>query len=733
MHKELDDDLNQLINFINKQNYLIAEEMSLELVKKKKYNNPLFFNLCGIINQNLQKFDLANESYKKALELDNKFCPALYNLGLLKFQVNHYRDAFFYFSKALEADPNNYDYNLMLAESLVKLKKFDKAIFNYEKTIKIYPKKKEAYLNLSNLYLSLNLLFEAQTTLKSAIEIIGEDLKLQNNFGLILKRKKKLDEAIFLYKKILITEIHNFEPYANLSLCYYEKGDYLKSLEFINIALAKKPNDSEFLYFKSRTLEKMGRLEESLENIEKVILKNKNDFKATQKKIEIFIKLLMQNESKVLIESLDFNNQSIKLNAIDSLVSLIFLSNYLYGLDYLFYLKLIDLHNNILQNENEFAIKKLKNENCYDKNNFVKKIKIGFVSADFNNHAVSFQLKNFFISLSKNSSFEIFFYYNSEKKDEINSELRQNIKNWTEIYGLSDYEVAKKISDNKLNILIDLSGFTSGNRLGVFSYKICKNQITWAGYLNSVGVSGIDYILADPFVIPRENSFECFYKEKILRFDNCWSTLALFDDAPHDNFDKIPFHEKKILTFGSQNNYLKYNERVLDLWSDVIRCTQNTRLLLAGNEILINKNFQQKIYSIFKKKNINQNRIIFKGRFERKESLKIYNDIDISLDPFPYNGGTTNFESAYMCVPTITLVGNNFISRCGYSINMNLNNNEWNCFSEQEYIDKAINFSLNPTIILDAKKKIYENIFIKKKFSSKNLVENFIQIVNKII
>lgn len=143
MHKELDDDLNQLINFINKQNYLIAEEMSLELVKKKKYNNPLFFNLCGIINQNLQKFDLANESYKKALELDNKFCPALYNLGLLKFQVNHYRDAFFYFSKALEADPNNYDYNLMLAESLVKLKKFDKAIFNYEKTIKIYPKKKK--------------------------------------------------------------------------------------------------------------------------------------------------------------------------------------------------------------------------------------------------------------------------------------------------------------------------------------------------------------------------------------------------------------------------------------------------------------------------------------------------------------------------------------------------------------------------------------------------------------
>lgn len=85
-----------------------------------------------------------------------------------------------------------------------------------------------------------------------------------------------------------------------------------------------------------------------------------------------------------------------------------------------------------------------------------------------------------------------------------------------------------------------------------------------------------------------------------------------------------------------------------------------------------------------------------------------------------------------MCVPTITLVGKTFISRCGYSVNKNLNNDDWNCFSEEEYINKAINFASNPELILEAKKRIYKNIFVKKKFSSQNLVENFLKIVKKL-
>lgn len=727
---KLDDDYNQLITFINERNYLEAENKSLELIKKNTHNTPLFFNLFGLVNQKLKKIDLAYKSFEKALALDSKFCPALFNLGMIKFETNFYDQAIFYFNKTLEVDPNNYDCNLMLAESYAKLRQFDHAIRNYEQTIKIDFKNKDAYINLANLFQSLDLNLEAQNTLEKAIKIIGEEYKLLNNLGLIYKKKNKIEEAISIFKKILITRIDDPEPYVNLSLSYFEKEDYVKSLEFIDKAINKSNYLHELFYYKSLTLEKIGKLDESLENIEKSILIREDYFNSIQKKIEIYIKLLKHADSKILIENLDLNNESIKL---DTIGILIFFSNYLYSFDQSFYLRLVELHNNILKKKNEYIYEKSKKEFCISKNKSKKKIKIGFISADFNNHAICYQLKNFFILLSQNLELELYFYYNSNKKDEINLELRKYIINWTDIESLSDYEVAKKILDNKLDLLIDLSGFTSGNRLGVFPYKICKHQITWAGYLNSVGVDGIDYILADPFVLPEESNFENLYKEKIIRFDNCWSTLSLFDDLPMNNPNNIPFNESKILTFGSLNNYLKYNDRVLDVWSDILRYTENTRLLLFGNKIFLDKSFQERFYAIFKKKNINLARILLKGNLERNESLKVYNNIDICLDPFPYNGGTTNFESAYMCVPTITLVGNNFISRCGYSINKNLNNEEWNCFSEQEYINKAINFSLNPTFILEAKRKIYENIFVKKKLSSKNLVENFIRIAKTIL
>jgi tetratricopeptide (TPR) repeat protein len=306
---KLDDDYNQLITFINERNYLEAENKSLELIKKNTHNTPLFFNLFGLVNQKLKKIDLAYKSFEKALALDSKFCPALFNLGMMKFETNFYEQAIFYFNKTLEVDPNNYDCNLMLAESYAKLRQFDHAIRNYEQTIKIDFKNKDAYINLANLFQSLDLNLEAQNTLEKAIKIIGEEYKLLNNLGLIYKKKNKIEEAISIFKKILITRIDDPEPYVNLSLSYFEKEDYVKSLEFIDKAITKSNYLHELFYYKSLTLEKIGKLDESLENIEKSILIREDYFNSIQKKIEIYIKLLKHADSKILIENLDFNNE----------------------------------------------------------------------------------------------------------------------------------------------------------------------------------------------------------------------------------------------------------------------------------------------------------------------------------------------------------------------------------------------------------------------------------------
>jgi predicted O-linked N-acetylglucosamine transferase (SPINDLY family) len=725
----LDENLKQLINYINRNNYPEAEKKISELINIDDYNIPIFYNLVGVVNEKIHKLNLAEENFQKAIELDDKFYPAVFNLGMLKFNNNLYDQAIIFFNKTLEIEPNYYDASHMLAQSFVKLKNFDLAINTYQKTIKIDLNNKAAYINLANLFLALHLDIEAQSTLETAAKKITEDYQILNNLGLIYKKLNKIDEAINLFSRTLALKIDEVEPDVNLSLCYFEKQNYVKSLEFIEKALIKHNSSNEIFYYKSLILERIGKLDEALENIEKSILIKKDYFSSIQKKIEIYIKLLRHKESKILLENLDLNNETVKL---DNIGLLIFFSNYIFNLDQKYYFKLIELHSSIQKKESEFILRKIKKELLIQKNILSKKIRIGFISADFNNHAVSFQLKNFFILLSKNSETEIFFYYNSGKKDEINLELRSYIKNWADIENSSVFQIVEKISNDNLDVLVDLSGFTEGNKLEIFPYKLCKNQITWAGYLNSVGVEGIDYMLADPFVVPKDPDFEGLYKEKILRFDNCWSTLSLLDEISNADVNNLPFFKNKILSFGSQNNYFKYNERVLEVWSDILKYTQNSQLLLSGNKIFLDKDFQEKVFKVFQKKNIDETRIILKGSSERHEALKNYNNFDICLDPFPYNGGTTNFEASYMCVPTITLVGKTFISRCGYSVNKNLNNDDWNCYSEEEYINKAINFASNPELILEAKKRIYKNVFVKKKFSSKNLVENFLKIVKKL-
>jgi len=413
---------------------------------------------------------------------------------------------------------------------------------------------------------------------------------------------------------------------------------------------------------------------------------------------------------------------------IESLGILIFYSNYLFNFENLNYLEILNIYNKKIKDKNSFFIKKLSLEknNSF---NVSKKIKIGFISGDFKNHPVCYQLKDFFFKISKDMDFECYIYDNTQNEDSLTLELKKNLSNWLKINNISDYEVAKKIFNDDIDILFDLSGHTSDNRLGIFLFKPAKIQISWVGYLKSIGIENIDYILADPHVIPNDKNFENLYLEKILRLNNCWSTLNYHDFNNVSSPDVLPFTKNNFLTIGSINNYLKYNSEVIKLWSSILNLTKNTRLFLSGNKIFENLDFKNKFLNFFKNHNIDCSRIILQGVADREEMLKNYNKIDFCLDPFPYTGGTTNFEATFMCVPVLTLVGDLFISRCGYSINKNLGNSEWNCYSKDEYLSKAIDYSKNPDFILKTKKNIYDKVYIKKIFSSDNLFVNFKKLI----
>ena len=357
------------------------------------------------------------------------------------------------------------------------------------------------------------------------------------------------------------------------------------------------------------------------------------------------------------------------------------------------------------------------------------KLKVGFISGDFNRHAVAIQIIDILQELKKISKIELFFYYNNFKIDDLTKEFINLSSNWRSILSLSDDEAFNIIKSDNLNILIDLSGFTDGNRLPILIAKPAPIQISWCGYLQSLGIPEIDYIISDPYCIPQ--NLDHLYSEKILKLPNIWSQLSLRKISNNPS-NITPALKNNYITFGSFNHDKKINIKVIQTWSRILNLLPNSKLIIFLGKILDSYSLIE-LKSIFLKNKINENQLVINSnKMARDQLLECYNQIDISLDTFPYSGGTTSLESIGMCVPIITLFGNLFLSRTGYSVNMNAGLKEWCCKNEDEYVNKALYFSNNITKLNEVRSDLYNNRLNNPAFNNKIFSQNLITILEQV-
>ena len=364
----------------------------------------------------------------------------------------------------------------------------------------------------------------------------------------------------------------------------------------------------------------------------------------------------------------------------------------------------------------QYKIDKIKN---ISKN---KKIKLAFLSSDIkNNHSVVGFLKTILNNVNKDK-FELILFSNSKinKEDETAINFKNYFDEWINIENLNDIEAINIIRKHKINIMIDLMGLSSMNRLCLFKNRIAQIQILWLGYNNTSGLSQMDYLIADPNLI-KENEVK-MYSEKILFFSNIWNCHSGFGTTRKEN--SSPLIKNKFITFGSFNNANKISDEVVSVWSKILKSTNNSRLILKSSHSYCDKSLKEKF-----EKNKVLNLITFldkKNSFE--EHINEYKNIDLALDTFPYNGVTTSFEAIWMGVPVLTLKGFNPNSRAGESININLNMSYLIADNKDEYVSKAVELSNNFEKVIEIRKKLFDkalesNLFNDKKFS-KEFYEN---------
>ena len=355
-----------------------------------------------------------------------------------------------------------------------------------------------------------------------------------------------------------------------------------------------------------------------------------------------------------------------------------------------------------------------------------EKINLGILSADLKTgHSITFFLKTILLNYNKD---EIDIYLISNQKDltTVSTEITNLVFKTIDISQLSDLDALNKIRKLNLDIMIDVMGYTSRNRIGLFKNRIAKKQVIWMGYCNTTGLKNMDYIISDQNLI-YENEKD-LYAEQVLYLPKIWNTHCGFDFEREEN--PPPLIKNNFITFGSFNNPSKINENVITCWTKILKNIKGSKLIIkcpSDKQQLI------RITKSLKDKSVLDS-VIFHTSFDnKKDHLNLYKKVDIALDTFPYNGVTTSFEAIWMGAPVLTMAGYNFNSRCGESINKNLGLEQLIAKDENEYVSKAVDLSKSKEKYISLRKFIFKNAIKSPLFNKKKFAEYFFNSLKEII
>jgi len=355
-----------------------------------------------------------------------------------------------------------------------------------------------------------------------------------------------------------------------------------------------------------------------------------------------------------------------------------------------------------------------------------KKIKIGILSSDIKDaHSVTYFLRTILLNYDK-EKFEIVLFLNQIQEDITSNEISRLVDKVINVGKFNDLKAFNIIREFNLEIMIDIMGYTSRNRIELFKNRMAKKQAIWMGYCNTTGVKNMDYIITDPNLI-YENE-KNLYSEEVIYLPEIWNCHSGFNFKRKEN--PPPIIKNNFITFGSFNNPAKMNETVIDCWANILKNIKNSKLIIKCAN---NKRKLDRIEKLFKTRGVLDS-VIFYTRIDKVEDhLNLYKEIDIALDTFPYNGVTTSFEAIWMGVPVLTMAGYNFNSRCGESINKNLNMEYLIAQNEDEYVTKALELNSDLDKYYEIRKKIFKNSENSPLFNRDSFSKNFFKAIEKII
>jgi len=670
-------------------------------------------HMSAVIARNMKFYAEAEKYFKRAIDGKDDFAPLYLNYGLLMNELKRFAEAATVFEKAivLKADyVEAYD-NLALVHQ--NLKQLDDALEVFSKVVALKPNYAEAFFRTGIILHAMNQTDAALANYDKAISIKSEYSEAHFNRGVALRQLRRLVEAISSYDEAI-----KIKPdYAD---AYYSRGNVLKDLRRYDESLASysraiflQAEHAEAYFVRGVLLQELKRFSEAVMSFQKSII-----IKPDYAEAYNFLGYALI-ELKEITSGLDSYHKAIKVKP-DYFIAH---SNLLFSLSYAEHVP----SSSRLKEAKTFGASASRAArvkfSSWGMDHSKKQLRIGFVSGDFWSHPVGYFLKNV-VSSFDSSKIVCFAYTNNSYEDAITASLKKGFSSYKSLVGMTDFDAAKVIHADGVQVLVDLSGHTALNRLPVFAYKPAPIQISWLGYWATTGVQEIDYILGDPNVTPMDEEQD--FSERIKRLPECY---FCFSPPEYDiEIAELPALRNGYITFGCFNNFSKVNNSVISLWARVLSAIPESKMYLKTSQ-LDNPEIVQNTIDLFAASGISSNRLVFEGRTERIDYLKSYNKVDITLDPFPYPGGATSVESLWMGVPVLTKKGNWFIAHNGETIARNSGQSHWIAQDEGDYLNKAINYSSDLTALARVRAGLRRQILGSPLFDAQRFARNFEQVM----
>ncbi len=618
----------------------------------------------------------AEAIYRQILAAEPRHADALHLLGVVAHQVGRNEDAMDLIRQAIAIQPNYAEAHSNLGEACRAGGELDQAIAAYRQAIVLNPNFPEAYSNLSNALRDQGELDEAIAAARHAIALKPGEPSACNNLGNALKDQGQLDEAIAVYRQAIALRPHSPDAYSNLGNALREKGETDQAITAFRQAIALQPDLAEAHGNLGVALKDQGQFDEAIAAYRQA-LALKPCYPDALNNLGAALK-----DQGQLDEAIAICRRAIELQPtfVQAHSNLLFSLRYHPDPDS----RVIAAEHRRWNQQHGEPLRQFIQPHPNDRTP-ERRLRIGYVSPDFREHSVAYFIENLLASHDP-AQVEVFCYANLVRPDAVTTRLHGMVPHWREIFGLSDAQVADLIRRDRIDLLIDLAGHTTGNRLLVFARKPAPVQVSWLGYPGSTGVEAIDYRLTDSLADPT-GSAEEQPSEKLVRLAACAWCYRPSAEAPP--VSDPPVVGVSHVTFGCFNVLPKITTPMLNLWSRLLHAVPGSHLLLKGAS-LHDASTRGRLRHGFQSSGISADRLELTGYIPGQAAhLTCYGRVDIALDTFPYHGTTTTCEALWMGVPVVSLAGNTHCSRVGVSLLTHVGLPELIATSEDHYLQLA--------------------------------------------